>query len=210
MSRQRRASEQAIHDALVYHGTEIWRNKLDIREQAALDAAEAHIMAVRSLTRPIFKAFTLKEMQALHKHLLSDLYEWAGTLRQYTTGRSAASFARPEYIESYFASAVERPLQREGYLRELAKEDFAARAAHFVNEANAVHPFADGNGRVTRFFLADLAQQAGWPFPSRASKPTKAPGTPPPNSVSSTTTSACSRAASCAAWMANEAQLHRV
>ena len=164
MSRQRRASEQAIHDALVYPGTEIWRNKLDIREQAALDAAEAHIMAVRSLTRPIFKAFTLKEMQALHKHLLGDLYDWAGTLRQYTTGRSAASFARPEYIESYFASAVERPLQREGYLRELAKEDFAARAAHFVNEANAVHPFADGNGRVTRFFLVDLAQQAGWPF----------------------------------------------
>ena len=164
MSRQRRSQEQAIHDALVYPGTEVWRNKLGISDMAELEAAEAHIMAVRSLTRPTFKAFTLKEMQALHKHLLSDLYEWAGKLRQYTTGRSAASFARPEYIESYFASAVAQPLQREGYLRGLAREDFAARAAHFVNEANAVHPFADGNGRATRFFLADLAQQAGWPF----------------------------------------------
>ena len=164
MSRQRRSQEQAIHDALVYPGTEVWRNKLGISDMAALEAAEAHIMAVRSLTRPIFQKFTLAEMQALHKHLLGDVYEWAGELRQYTTGRSAASFARPEYIESYFASAVERPLQREGYLRGLSRDEFAARAAHFVNEANAVHPFADGNGRVTRLFLADLAQQAGWPF----------------------------------------------
>lgn len=164
MSRQRRSQEQAIHDALVYPGTDVWRNKLGIRSMEELEAAEAHIMAVRSLTRPIFQKFTLAEMQALHKHLLGDVYEWAGELRQYTTGRSAASFARPEYIESYFAGAVAQPLQREGYLRGLDKDDFAARAAHFANEANAVHPFADGNGRVTRLFLADLAQQAGWPF----------------------------------------------
>ncbi len=55
MSRQRRSQEQAIHDALVYPCTEVWRNKLGISDMAELEAAEAHIMAVRSLTRPIFK-----------------------------------------------------------------------------------------------------------------------------------------------------------
>ena len=154
--------EQAIYSSLVYPGTEVLRNKLGITNQTDLDNAEAEIVALCEPTRPTFKKFTLSEMQAAHKHLLGGLYDWAGQIRTYTTGRGAASFARPEYIESYFESAVLKPLQRENYLKGTGREQFTERSAHFANEANAVHPFVDGNGRITRLFLKDLALLAGF------------------------------------------------
>jgi fido (protein-threonine AMPylation protein) len=162
-STQRTAREQAIYDSLVYPGSDVLRNKLEIRDQAALDRAEAEAVAFRGTTRPRFKKFNLMEMRKLHKHLLGGIYEWAGEIRTYTTGRSPiASFARPEHIESYFEMAVQKPLQRENYLQGANREAFAERSAHFASEINAVHPFIDGNGRTTRLFLQDLASQAGY------------------------------------------------
>jgi cell filamentation protein len=160
-SATRTAREQAIYESLVYPGSNVLRNKLGITNQAALDKAEADAVVLRAPTRPRFKKFTLPEMQAMHQHLLGDVYDWAGQIRAYTTGRGAASFARPEYIASYFETAVRKPLQREGYLKGSRRAQFVERGAHFANEINAAHPFIDGNGRMTRLFLKDLALQAG-------------------------------------------------
>jgi fido (protein-threonine AMPylation protein) len=163
-SATRTAREQAIYDSLVYPGSDVLRNKLGITHQAELDKAEANAVMLRMPTRPPFKKFTLPEMQAVHKHLLSGVYDWAGQIRTYTTGRNAASFARPEHIESYFETAVLKPLQRESYLKGSSREEFAERGAYFASEINAVHPFIDSNGRITRLFLEDLALQAGHQF----------------------------------------------
>jgi cell filamentation protein len=40
----------------------------------------------------------------------------------------------------------------------------AARAAAVINGINAVHPFIEGNGCVSREFLKDLAARAGHPI----------------------------------------------
>ena len=116
-SSRRAAREQAIYESLVYPDGHVLRNKFGITEQTLLDKMEAKAAAVREPTRPIFRKFDLKEMQAARKHMLADIYEWAGKLRTYTTGRSeVASFARPEYIESCFESQIFKPLRREKYL----------------------------------------------------------------------------------------------
>jgi fido (protein-threonine AMPylation protein) len=162
-SAQRTAREQAIYESIVYPGSNVLRNKPDIRDQDTLDRFEARAVSLREPTRPIFQKFTLPEMQAVHKHLLSGVYDWAGKIRTYTTWRSAiASFARPEHIESYFQTAVLNPLQREGFLKEASHQQFAERGAYFASEINAIHPFIDGNGRATRLWLKDLALQAGY------------------------------------------------
>lgn len=161
-SARRSAREQAVYDSLVYPGGHVLRNKLGITEQPALDQAEAEAMALREPTRPHFRKFTLPEMQVVHRHLFAGVYDWAGQLRTYTTGRSEiASFARPEHMESYFEAEVLRPLQREHYLQGSSGAHFAGRGAHFASEINAVHPFIDGNGRITRLWLRDLALLAG-------------------------------------------------
>ncbi len=158
----RSSQEQAIYERLVYANSDVLCNKFGITQQDALDKLEARFIAANEASRPIFKEFTLAEMQAVHQYLLNDLYEWAGQLRTYTTGRGSAPFARPDYIASYFDSAVHKPLQREAFLRGASSEQFAQRSAHFVNEINATHPFIDGNGRITRLWLQDLAEQAGF------------------------------------------------
>jgi len=154
-SSDRTAREQAIYDSLIYPGSDVLCNKLDITDQTELDSAEAYAVTVREPTRPRFKTFSLAEMQAVHRHLLSGVYEWAGQLRTYTTGRNQTSFARPEFIASYFDLAVFKPLQHEDYLQRLNPTQFADRSAYYASEINAVHPFIDGNGRTTRLWLQD-------------------------------------------------------
>jgi cell filamentation protein len=39
---------------------------------------------------------------------------------------------------------------------------FADRLAHYLSEINAIHPFREGNGRVQRLFISQLAEQAGY------------------------------------------------
>ncbi|MDR0747111.1 MAG: Fic family protein [Helicobacteraceae bacterium] len=173
MSSATAAIEKSISEKLFYPNTEILRNKPNIQNQAELNRVEAESLAHNEPNRPILTKFTLSEIKLLHRYLFEDIYEWAGELRQYTTGRGAASFARPEYIESYFESSVFQPLAAEKYLKSANKETFVERSAHFANEFNAIHPFIEGNGRITRFFLKDLALQAGYVLSVRRLESTK-------------------------------------
>ncbi|WP_349253678.1 Fic family protein [Bradyrhizobium sp. CB82] len=43
-------------------------------------------------------------------------------------------------------------------------KDFAAKAAHFLAELNAIHPFREGNGRTKLTFLTLLADTTGHPL----------------------------------------------
>jgi cell filamentation protein len=160
MAGARSKAEQGRYESYLYPNTGVLKNKFDIRDAAALDRAEAGVVLVKEVDRPPFKSFSLKEMQSVHKHLLSEVYAWAGQVRDYTTGRDSASFARPEFIESYFGN-LQKELDAENFLRGTTKDKFAERSAYYVSEINAVHPFIDGNGRTTRMFLKDLAEQAG-------------------------------------------------
>ncbi|WP_165826222.1 Fic/DOC family protein [Rhizobium wuzhouense] len=99
---------------------------------------------------------------SIHRHLFQDLYEWAGSLRPYTTSRNpGAPFAAPENIAPWMQKQFEF-LQSQEYLRELGLSDFAAALASVANELNAAHPFIDGNGRVLRLWLQIVSEKAGF------------------------------------------------
>ncbi len=85
----------------------------------------------------------------------------AGEIRNYTTGRGAAPFARPEMIEGFYNSEIHNKLKENNFLIGSDKKEFIEKAAFFINEFNAIHPFIDGNGRLTRILLEDLAQKSG-------------------------------------------------
>jgi cell filamentation protein len=50
------------------------------------------------------------------------------------------------------------------YLRNLDAKTFAAKAAHFLAELNAIHAFREGNGRSQLTFFALLADQGKHPL----------------------------------------------
>jgi cell filamentation protein len=50
------------------------------------------------------------------------------------------------------------------FLRGLTADDFAAGAAHFLAELNAIHPFREGNGRAQMTFVTLLGDRAKHPL----------------------------------------------
>jgi cell filamentation protein len=55
-------------------------------------------------------------------------------------------------------------LKSESYLHGTDAASFVKRAAYYLGEINATHPFREGNGRSQREFLRQLAVQAGRRF----------------------------------------------
>lgn len=165
MSYTRNAREQREFERVFHADHQTLRNKLGITNQQALDAAERDANSRRAGQGLPDNArqLTYDGFKAIHRHLFGDIYDWAGRERKYTTGRGAAPFAPPEQIASWMEKQF-TALKKERFLAGLPREQFAERAAHYVNEFNAVHPFVDGNGRTQRMWLRLMADHNGFEF----------------------------------------------
>jgi cell filamentation protein len=107
-------------------------NLLGISDQAALDRAEADIVSARLVElakRPISGKFDAAHIQAIHRHLFSDIYEWAGCFRTIGISKGNSMFCMPAHIDS-FGAAIFRQLRQERRLAGLALPQFAERAAY--------------------------------------------------------------------------------
>jgi cell filamentation protein len=145
-----------------YPGTDVLRNKEDIRDRDELEAFERQHSADRLLTLPHNLPTTVAGYREIHRYMLQDVYDWAGEYRTVDTGRTGP-FCKAEYIGRYMDTRF-AAINAEDNLRGLAPEQFAARAAEHICELNAIHCFLDGNGRTQRAFLEMLAGQAGHEF----------------------------------------------
>jgi cell filamentation protein len=105
--------------------------------------------------------FDLAHLQALHSYLFGDVYEWAGQLRTMDISKGGNRFAHCAHIESAVA-AIFAQLAKEKHLAGLGSDAFSDRAAYYLGELNAIHPFREGNGRAQREFISHLAQANGF------------------------------------------------
>src|SRR4029077_3976704 len=69
-------------------------------------------------------------------------------------------FCFPENIDAQ-STKLFSGLKAADFLRNLSADQFAAKAAHFLSELNAIHAFREGNGRAQLTFFALLADRAG-------------------------------------------------
>ncbi len=146
-----------------YPGTTVLKNKLDLMNEAELAAFEAEISSQRA-TEPLPEGrLDAAHYRAIHLHLFQDVYDWAGEIRKIRIGKDSNWFCFPEHIDNQM-EVLFSGLADENYLCGLDAAQFAARAAHFLAEMNAIHPFREGNGRVQLSFLVLLAEQAGHPL----------------------------------------------
>lgn len=153
-------------DPYLYPGTTILRNKAEIRDAKALALFEYEETKWRSdnlREKPIKGKFDLKHLQAIHGYLFQEIYDWAGQIRTVNISKGGDGFCAVAFIERY-ASQLAKDIARENYLQGLEPAAFVARFTHYYAEWNALHPFREGNGRSTREFFAQLAQEAGYVF----------------------------------------------
>lgn len=105
--------------------------------------------------------FDVEHYRALHHHLFQDVYDWAGEFRTVELMRGTSRFAAPAYIEQELERCLDA-LGREQWLTSCPPDDFSSRAAFYLGELNAIHPFRDGNGRTLFVFFVMLAENAGY------------------------------------------------
>jgi fido (protein-threonine AMPylation protein) len=151
-------------DPYVDRESGVLRNRLGIADEATLEQAEAALVATRSFElslAPLKGRFDLAHLQAIHRYLFGDVYDWAGQLRTIDISKGGHLFAHHAHIGSA-AAPIFQKLADEKYLAGLGPAGFGDRSAHYLGELNALHPFREGNGRAQREFISHLAYAAGY------------------------------------------------
>lgn len=148
-------------DPLCYPGTNVLMNEADLTDQDELDQFEQLMFLTRSEDPLPEGVLDYSHYQKIHHHFFQDVYPWAGLPRQVRTAKGGNWFCYPEYIDAEM-NRIFRELAKENHLADTSSlQDFAARAAHYIADINAVHPFREGNGRCQLTLLDILMQIAG-------------------------------------------------
>jgi len=152
----------ATDDPLCYPGSHVLRNIAELTDQDELDQFEQLMFLTRAEEEMPKGDLDYQHYREIHHHFFQDVYDWAGQIRQIRTGKGGNWFCYPEYIDE----------QMEVLFGQLADEDhlvqvddvatFSDRAAHYIAEINAVHPFREGNGRCQLILLTVLADLVGF------------------------------------------------
>lgn len=159
-------------DPYSYPGTTVLKNKLDLRDAEALAAFEAEITNQRA-SEPLPEGeLNYEHYCDIHRHLFQDVYDWAGKPRNIRIGKDGNWFCFPEHIDGQM-NRLFANLANDSFLTGLDTATFASRAAHYLAELNAIHPFREGNGRTQLSFLTLLAEQAGHPLNLEKLDPTE-------------------------------------
>ena len=129
-------------------------NKLGITSSAELAREEERISKKKAVE--LFESGTLDKLepgkfaalQAIHKALFEDIYNFAGQLRTVNLAKGNFRFAPLIYLEAALANIDKMPQSTYDEIIE-----------KYV-EMNVAHPFREGNGRSTRIWL-DLMLKSG-------------------------------------------------
>lgn len=148
-------------DPYCYPGTDVLRNKFDIRDPDTLADIERRLGYSKSLEDPPKGRFNRIHLMAHHRQLFGDLYPWAGRPRTVGIAKGVYRFEPPERITKELDRVLGN-VASERHLKGLAPEAFCDRAAEHFSDLNVIHPFRDGNGRTLRRFFEQLAERAGY------------------------------------------------
>jgi cell filamentation protein len=147
-------------DPYIYPGTKLLRNKLGIRDADELNRAERLLVRQRASEKIQLGNFDLPHLQAIHRHLFQDVYDWAGELRTVEINKGGDQFMFRQYIVNGMAD-VHRRIVVADYFRGTTATAFAAEAGRIIGDVNHVHPFREGNGRTQLLYLQQLSGIAG-------------------------------------------------
>ena len=122
-------------------------NKLGLTSSAELARMEEQLSKKKAVllfekgildSLPAGKFFTL---QAIHRYLFEDIYDFAGEIRKVNMAKGNFRFAPLMYL----GAALEN-------IDKMPQSDFDEIIEKYV-EMNIAHPFREGNGRSTRIWL---------------------------------------------------------
>ena len=136
-------------------------NKLGLTSSAELAREEERISKKKALELfekgilDFLPAGKFSTLQAIHRYLFEDIYDFAGKLRTVNLAKGNFRFAPLMYLQAALQNIDKMP-----------QSTFDEIVEKYV-EMNIAHPFRDGNGRSTRIWLdhifkTELKQVVDW------------------------------------------------
>ena len=125
----------------------VLENKLNITDSTELARMEEKISKKKAVELfengylDKYKAGSFEMLVAIHKYLFSEIYDFAGKVRNVNIAKGNFRFAPVMYLQA----AIEN-------IEKMPQSTFDEIVEKYV-EMNIAHPFREGNGRSTRIWL---------------------------------------------------------
>ena len=145
----------------------VLENKLGITEPA--DRDEAELVLLEKLYEDVLltnlpqAAITVAEVKTWHRRWLGNLYEWAGDERSVNMAKGDFQFAAAGQIPQLLSKFEQEYLRHYTPCTDMSYEPLIEAIAVVHIEFILIHPFRDGNGRLSRLLADVMAVQAGHP-----------------------------------------------
>ena len=153
----------AINSKYTYKGTDVLKNKLDIKDEELLKEYETRIVAFKIATistMTLSMPYTPERLKFIHKYLFEDVFYFAGEYRQENITKDNFRFSEYEYIEDNIRQIFEKVNIDE--MKKMSFTDFIKRISYIMTELNVLHPFREGNGRTIRELVREICFDRGY------------------------------------------------
>jgi len=107
--------------------------------------------------------FTADDIVWLHRFWLEGVFSWAGAFRTVNIGKGGFLFASAAHLPELMRQFENDQLARLTPCRFPSIEEVVAALAEVHVELVLIHPFREGNGRISRLLSVLIALQAGLP-----------------------------------------------
>lgn len=160
-----------MRDPYFYEDIPVLKNRLNIREEDALDQAEAELSRAKMmiLYEKGYHDFSERSLAEIHRFLFEDVYEWAGQYRRINIIKREKLLAGRSVWYSN-CEDIERDLKRV-WLRfrrtkwdGLTKRQLARKLCKLFPALWQVHPFREGNTRTVVMLLTFFVEHYGYFF----------------------------------------------
>lgn len=146
-------------------GGKVLKNRLDIVDRRDMDAAELELLHKLYLfvLRDHLPAgpLTVRMIRDWHRRWLGNLYDWAGHERSVNMSKDGFPFAAADRIPGLLRIFERDVLLRHTPCHGLDRQGLVFAIARTHVEFILIHPFREGNGRISRLLADVMASQAG-------------------------------------------------
>ena len=142
-------------------------NKLGITDPAEMADIELDLLTqiydatINSIRED--QRITVADLREWHRRWLGNVYVWAGRDRTVNMGKDVFQFAASGQIPRLLDQLDEQFLSAHTPCAGMSEDQLAEAIAIVHIELILIHPFREGNGRLSRLLMNVMALQAGWP-----------------------------------------------
>lgn len=141
----------------------VLRNLAGIVDPIDMNIAEAELL--EALYMQVFEDFperlAFQTISKWHHAWLGNLYSWAGQFRTVDMSKLDISFASPLQLERLSENFESQYLTHFNELADMSDDKLVEFLAEVHVEFILIHPFREGNGRISRLLLDVIAVKAG-------------------------------------------------